>query len=175
MLDMTDKARIFATAAHAAVGQKRKHTGEDYIVHPTAVATTVGNFFSHRTSLFRDRHIAAAFLHDVVEDTHITLDQIKDLFGREVHDIVEALTDVPFVEGGPNRKARKAMDRDRLAQADAGTQTIKVADLIDTTKTIVEFDPKFAVVYLAEKALLLDVLTKADPALLAQARGQIDG
>jgi len=167
---MTDKARVFATAAHMAVGQKRKHTGEDYIVHPVAVAETVlGTRYSD------DTYIAAAFLHDVVEDTHVTLEQIKDQFGQAVHDVVQALTDVPFIENGANRKARKAIDRDRLAKADAGTQTIKVADLIDNTKTIVEFDPNFAVVYLAEKALLLNVLTKADPTLLSIAREQVYG
>ena len=61
-----------------------------------------------------------------------------------------------------------------MSKADAGTQTIKVADLIDNTKTIVEYDPKFAPVYLAEKALLLDVLTKADQALLEKAREQVN-
>ncbi len=94
------------------------------------------------------------------------------MFGKRVRDIVEALTDVPTVEGGPNRKARKAMDRARIALADADVHTIKAADLIDNTSSIVEFDPKFAKVYLAEKALLLEVLTKADPKLLARAKGE---
>ena len=169
MSSMTDKARIFATAAHMAVGQKRKHTGEDYIVHPIEVADIVSK------AGLDDEYISAAFLHDVVEDTHITLNQIKEVFGQKVHDIVEALTDEPFIENGANRKARKAIDRERLSKADAGTQTIKVADLIDNTKTIVGYDPKFAPVYLAEKALLLDVLTKADNQLLEKAREQVNG
>ena len=168
MSDLVTQARIFATAAHAAVGQKRKHTGEDYIVHPTAVAMTL-------PVTIGDEYIAAAFLHDVVEDTFVTHIQIKDMFGEKVCKIVKALTDEPFIENGANRKARKAIDRERLSKADAGTQTIKVADLIDNTKSIVEFDPKFAPVYLAEKALLLDVLTKADSNLLSIAKEQIDG
>jgi len=51
-----------------------------------------------------------------------------------------------------------------------GVQTIKVADLISNTGSIVEHDPKFAVTYLEEKRLLLDVLTNADPRLLSIAR-----
>ena len=167
MSDLVTQARIFATAAHAAVGQKRKHTGEDYIVHPTAVAMTL-------PANIGDEYIAAAFLHDVVEDTFVTHIQIKDMFGEKVCKIVKALTDEPFIENGANRKARKAIDRERLSKADAGTQTIKVADLIDNTKSIVEFDPKFAPVYLAEKALLLDVLTNADSTLLSIAKEQVD-
>ena len=52
-------------------------------------------------------------------------------------------------------------------------QTIKVADLISNTSSIVRHDPKFAVVYLDEARQLLDVLTRADPRLLAMAREQI--
>ena len=50
-----------------------------------------------------------------------------------------------------------------------------MADLIDNTKTILEFDPKFAPVYLAEKTLLLEVLTKADAGLIKKAKEQING
>ena len=96
-MSLIEKANIFAKAAHLAVGQKRKHTGEDYIVHPTAVALTVKNVG------LADEYIAAAFLHDVVEDTHITLSQIKESFGEKVHDIVRALTDEPFIENGAYR------------------------------------------------------------------------
>jgi (p)ppGpp synthase/HD superfamily hydrolase len=116
MSDLVTQARIFATAAHAAVGQKRKHTGEDYIVHPTAVAMTL-------PVTIGDEYIAAAFLHDVVEDTFVTHIQIKDMFGEKVCKIVKALTDEPFIENGANRKARKAIDRERLSKADAGTQS----------------------------------------------------
>jgi hypothetical protein len=52
-------------------------------------------------------------------------------------------------------------------------QTVKVADMIDNTSTIVEYDPKFAKVYLKEKRLLLKELTSADPILLEQAQSQI--
>jgi hypothetical protein len=86
---------------------------------------------------------------------------------------VALLTDTPTREGGPNRARRKEMDRQRLSQAPGWVQTVKVADMIDNTSTIVEYDPKFAKVYLEEKRLLLKELTSADPILLEQAQSQI--
>jgi guanosine-3',5'-bis(diphosphate) 3'-pyrophosphohydrolase len=71
-----------------------------------------------------------------------------------------------------NRAERKAASRARLAAAPGWVQTIKCADLISNTSSIVKHDPKFAVTYLEEKRLLLDVLTKADPRLVAIARQQ---
>jgi hypothetical protein len=54
----------------------------------------------------------------------------------------------------------------------AWIQTIKCADLISNTSSIVKHDPKFAVTYLEEKRLLLDAMTKADPRLWQLARSQ---
>ena len=71
-----------------------------------------------------------------------------------------------------NRAERKAASRARLAAAPPWIQTIKVADMISNTSSIVMHDPKFAVTYLEEKRLLLDVLDQASPHLLRIARGQ---
>jgi len=95
------------------------------------------------------------------------------VFGAKVEQGVALLTDMPTVEGGPNRKKRKELDRLRLSQAPAWVQTIKVADMIDNTSTIVEYDPKFAKVYLEEKRLMVQGLTQADPILLERAQQQI--
>lgn len=159
-------ARVFATAAHAAVGQLRKYTFEPYIVHPAEVASMV---MAHGGT---DAMVAAAWLHDVVEDTGVTIELIRAEFGSEVSDLVGWLTDVSRPDHG-NRAARKAVDRAHTAAAPAEAQTIKCCDLISNTRSIVEHDPKFAETYLAEKRLLLEVMTKADPRLLALAREQI--
>jgi len=116
--------------------------------------------------------VAAALLHDVLEDTEVTVDVLEELFGSEVADLVLWLTDISKPEDG-NRSTRKALDRQHSAAAPAAAQTIKVADLISNTRTIVEFDPGFARTYLEEKRLLLEVLTRANPALLDQAKNQI--
>jgi len=150
MTDLVQKALQFATDAHK--DQMRKYTHEPYIVHPKAVADMVAD-----TDATQEQ-VAAALLHDVVEDTQFTLEDIKLEFGDTVADLVFWLTDVDHSHG--NRKQRKQKDRDRLSQAPAQAQIIKVADFIDNTKSIVEHDPKFAKLYLQEKMDMLAVLTK---------------
>jgi len=166
MTELVERARMFATAAHAAVGQLRKYTFEPYIVHPAEVAGIVAEAGG------TPEMIAAAWLHDTVEDTGVTSELIRAEFGDEVAMLVGWLTDVSRPDHG-NRAARKAVDRAHTAAAPAEAQTIKLADLICNTKSIVAHDPKFAETYLAEKRALLEVMTKGDPALRARARRQI--
>jgi (p)ppGpp synthase/HD superfamily hydrolase len=152
-LNLIERARVFATAAHAAVGQLRKYTNEPYIVHPTEVAAIVSSV-EHTPEM-----VAAAFLHDVLEDTKVTTAELRSEFGDEVTALVLWLTSLD-VEG--NRAYRKALDCEFLAAAPAEAQTVKLADLISNTSTIVQFDEKFAKVYLKEKLDLLAVLTKGN-------------
>jgi (p)ppGpp synthase/HD superfamily hydrolase len=108
----------------------------------------------------------------VVEDTGVSIEVIRAEFGSKVSDLVGWLTDVSRPEQG-NRATRKAIDRAHTAAAPAEAQTIKLCDLISNTRSIVEHDAEFARVYLAEKRLLLEVMTKADPELMQRAREQI--
>jgi hypothetical protein len=82
-------------------------------------------------------------------------------FGADIAALVGWLTDVSKPEDG-NRAHRKAMDREHTAAAPAEAQTIKLADLISNSKSIMEHDPAFAKTYLEEKRLLLAVMTKGD-------------
>lgn len=157
---MIDQAIAFAAIAHA--GQKRKYTGDPYIVHPLEVMSIVRSVEPDREDM-----AVAAVLHDVVEDTAVSLREIERRFGADIGFMVKELTDVP-VEG--NRAARKAADRARLAAAPYEVQTVKVADLISNSRTIVPFDPHFAKSYLREKRLLLDVMTDAHAHLIWQAQ-----
>lgn len=166
MTPLSERARVFATAAHAAVGQLRKYTFEPYIVHPTEVAEIVESIGG------TEDMIAAAFLHDVVEDTGVTQDVIQREFGQSVANLVYWLTDVSRPEHG-NRAKRKALDRAHIAQAPAEAQTIKLADLASNTKSIMAHDPEFAKTYLEEKRLLLEVLTKGNPKLMMVVKGQV--
>lgn len=166
-MNKVERARIFATAAHAAVDQRRKYTNEPYIVHPTEVAAIVAGVPGATPEM-----IAAAWLHDVVEDTQVTEQVIREEFGDAVADIVMWLTDVSRPEDG-NRARRKAIDRAHTAQAPAEAQTVKLADLISNTKTITAYDPEFARVYLEEKRQLLEVLTRGDAGLRAVAMSTV--
>lgn len=151
-------AAIFAADAHSRVKQVRKYTGDPYIEHPRAVAALV------RSVPHDEAMLAAAWLHDTVEDTGVSLADIIHEFGPDVGSLVEQLTDVSKPSDG-NRKLRKALDREHTAKATPRAKTIKLADLIDNSKNIVERDPKFAVMYLEEKRLLLPFLKSGDPTL----------
>ena len=151
---LIERARVFATAAHAAVRQVRKYTGEPYIVHPTHVASIVAEHGGNAVM------IAAAYLHDVVEDTGVEIDVIRREFGDAVADLVAALTDVSRPSDG-NRAVRKALDRAHIAAASTEAQTIKCADLISNADSIVQHDVAFAGVYLEEMAATVDVMTRA--------------
>ncbi len=166
-MSLVRDAQIFAGAAHRAVKQLRKYTHEPYIVHPAEVASIVAQVPGATEEM-----IAAAWLHDVVEDTGITNDEIHLYFGADVAKLVFWLTDASKPEDG-NRAVRKAIDREHMFRAPAEAQTIKLADLISNTKSIVEYDPEFAKIYLKEKKMLLDVMTKGNAALMAEARKHI--
>jgi (p)ppGpp synthase/HD superfamily hydrolase len=157
------RADAFASAAHAAVKQVRKYTGEPYINHPREVAAVLREYGASYD------WIAAALLHDVVEDVgeHM-LPVIRAEFGDIIADLVDELSDKSRPEDG-NREKRKAIDRANLAKASPAAQTIKLADLINNTSSIVKHDKEFARVYLKEKRLLLEVLTRGLPQLYQRA------
>lgn len=156
-------AARFAHDAHAKVGQLRKYTNDPYIIHPVAVARLVMTVTDDVPT------IAAALLHDTDEDTEATLADIQALFGDDIASMVENLTDVSR-PGDGNRATRKEIDRQHIASADPRAKTVKLADLIHNTASIVEHDLDFARIYLAEKALLLEVLTEGHPTLYALAQ-----
>ena len=164
---LVEKARAFATAAHYAVGQTRKYTGEPYINHPSRVASTVSTVTDDQAM------IAAAWLHDVVEDTQVPLSVVRSLFGDDVANLVDHLTDVSTPADG-NRAARKEIDYRHTERASARAQTIKLADLIDNTQSITLHDPEFAKLYLVEKErLLLGALIHGNPELWDRAYAQV--
>tara|TARA_A100001388_G_scaffold190124_1_gene143038 strand:+ start:1638 stop:2147 length:510 start_codon:yes stop_codon:yes gene_type:complete len=158
---LINKAKMLAGKAHE--GQMRKYSGTPYIVHPIEVATIVQSV-DHT-----DEMIAAALLHDVVEDTEYTVADISKEVSPKVAELVEGLTDVSKPEDG-NRKTRKAMDKDHLAKQSAEVQTIKLADVISNSQDIKANDPSFAKVYIEEMKALLEVLDKGDKTLYAKAK-----
>lgn len=162
------RAMVFARRVHAP--QQRKYTGNPYSDHLAEVAGIAMTVGWHHPEVHPDIFMAVCWLHDTREYQYVTAGELTDLFGTQVEYGVTLLSDL---EQG-NRAARKAAQRDRLAAAPGWIQTIKCADLISNTSSIVMHDPKFAVTYLEEKRLLLDVLTKADPRLRQLARMQAE-
>jgi len=150
---MSNQALHFAVIAHDAVGQRRKYTDVPYIVHPIRVANIVHEFRGTKDM------IAAAYLHDTVEDTNVTMEDIQSNFGPDIAVIVEGLTDVSIPSDG-NRELRKAIDRQHSADASYEAQFVKCADIIDNSSDISNMDPSFWKVYQREMKLLLDVMDK---------------
>lgn len=160
--ELVDKALAYATEKHE--GQVRKYTGEAYINHPIAVCEIVKS----AQGGYNRYMLAAALLHDVVEDTDTTIQDIRAEFGDIVAIFVDGLTDVSKPEDG-NRAIRKEIDRQHLKDALPPIHTIKLADLINNSESIIRYGKGFAHVYIAEKKLLLDVLIYGDKGLYDKA------
>lgn len=161
MSNLEKRARLWEIKWHG--DQKRRYTNEPYWRHPEAVAAIVKSV-PHTEAM-----VAAAYLHDVIEDTPCTERELRAEFGDPVADLVMWLTDVSRPSDG-NREARKAIDREHIAAAPREAKTIKLADLIDNSHSITKYDRDFARVYLREKRLLLDeALREGDPELWSKA------
>ena len=157
-MDLVERAREYAINAHKRIDHRRKYTQHPYSVHLAAVAKLV-------SSVSDDPEIiAAAWLHDVVEDTSATLYDIEVEFGKGVAALVEDLTDVSKPSDG-NRAIRKAIDRQHLANASPKAKTVKLADLTDNCQDICKNDKRFAKVFLEEMDPLLNVLQEGDTVL----------
>lgn len=157
-MSLAYKAMVFAREVHK--DQVRKYTGNAYTDHLGEVAGIVASV-KHTEEM-----IAVAWLHDCVEDQGVGIATLVSEFGMEVAKGVLLLSDL---EQG-NRATRKALSRERLSKAPGWVQTIKYADLISNTSSIVKHDVRFAQVYLEEKRLLLEVMDKGDTLLYSLAK-----
>ena len=156
-------AETWGVDKHRSINHLRPQSDEPYEVHLGEVVELIKSVPHTR------RMVAGAWLHDVIDDIPgVTRADVAGEFDDSVASLVDALSD--HEQGIGNRATRKAAERARIAAADWETQTVRVADIISNVRTIAQRNPKFARVYVPEKAALLDVLTKADPTLLAKAR-----
>jgi (p)ppGpp synthase/HD superfamily hydrolase len=161
------EAMKFAREIHK--DQRRKYTGNPYVDHLAEVAGIAMSVGWREPAVHPDVFMAVCWLHDSIEDQNVPMADLCARFGGDVAKGVMLLSDLE--EG--NRATRKSASRERLAAAPGWVQTIKCADLLSNTSSIVQHDPKFAVTYLGEKRLLLNVLTQAEPRLLQLAREQV--
>lgn len=158
------KADIFAMAAHAAVGQMRNYSEDTpYIVHPREVAQILASFGA------RPVVQVGGLLHDVVEDTKVSLDLIRAEFGEEACDLVRMVTNVAKPEDG-NRAARALINLKHKANASPEGQDIVMADVISNLKDLALLKPSFAKVYVPEKHAVVEALGQGNPKLRERAR-----
>lgn len=117
-----EKARV----AHA--GQVRNGSGGmPYVEHPVAVAALL------KEHGYREEAIAAALLHDVIEDSDASLEELREEFGETVAGLVGALTDDETIE---SYRERKAEHRERVAAADGEALAIYAADKLTNASTL---------------------------------------
>jgi guanosine-3',5'-bis(diphosphate) 3'-pyrophosphohydrolase len=165
-MDVSRAAAEFAAASHD--GQRRKYSDEPYIRHPARVADRVAG------TGVDPEVVAAAWLHDVVEDCDVAVAELAARFGERVARLVEHLSEPPKWPGGPSRAERKAAYRRRLLVLQGrdaiDVHTIKAADCLDNIPSIRDNAPGFWKVYGREIVLLSNVLTLASPDLLAELR-----
>ena len=158
------RAKDYATEAHG--DQITKYGNEPYINHSAAVVEILSIVTNSRTML------AAGWLHDVVEDTDKTLDDIYQRFGYQVASLVSEVTNASMGMKC-SRALRKSIDRGHLSKASHKGKTLKLADVIVNTMDIVAKDPKFATIYLSEKWDLLGALAGGNTALYLLAEATI--
>lgn len=137
---LIEHAKIWGAMKHK--GQVRKYTGEPYFTHCEAVAELVRAFYEDVLKVpAPEEAIAAALLHDVVEDTDATFEMVQDICGEEATRLVYYLTKPISIAG--NRAQKKALYNNKLALAPETARIIKFFDMYHNHASIEEYEPKF--------------------------------
>ena len=128
--ELFDRAVIFAVKAHA--GTERRGKGFPYIIHPMEAAEIVSTITADQELL------AAAVLHDVVEDTDITVDALRAEFGDRVADLVAAESDTLHdgVSEAESWYERKQEGIDRLRSASRDAKIVALGDKLSNMRAI---------------------------------------
>lgn len=127
---LLDRAIVFAVSAHA--GTERRGKGFPYIVHPLEAVEIVATMTRDQTLL------AAAALHDTVEDTAVTVEQLRAEFGDRIASLVATETDTP-IEGQSEEitwRTRKQAAIDRLASATREAKMVALGDKLSNMRAI---------------------------------------
>jgi (p)ppGpp synthase/HD superfamily hydrolase len=154
-IDLVNKAQEFATLKHK--GQTRKFGGE-YIQHPAGVADLVRHFDG------TDEMIAAAWLHDVVEDAGVTYEEIEKEFGGEVANLVDLLTTPSVI----TKDQKNEYLSDKMISMSTKALTIKLCDRLDNVSDFKTASPKFINSYAPATKYILDALENSGRSLTTE-------
>ncbi|MFZ4121999.1 MAG: RelA/SpoT family protein [Caulobacterales bacterium] len=131
---LINRAYVFATVMH---GNQKRHSGDPYFAHPIEVAGILTEYKLDTAA------IVAGLLHDTIEDTDATRQQIADLFGEPIADLVEGVTKLSRLEAQDKSTTEAAnLQKFILAMSkDVRVLLVKLADRLHNMRTI-EFHPK---------------------------------
>lgn len=152
MSDLIAKAHLYCVAKHAF--QKRKYSGDPYYIHPIRVAGMLlalppEKEWNKDKSLYRieniESTIVTALLHDVIEDTPTSSEEIQSIFGTYIADGVRYLTNTSKIDApNANRATRKELDRQKIQTKSAWIRLIKYCDrydnLLDTLNYVMDWN-----------------------------------
>ena len=161
--DLIVSAGCFMMCAHRSVNHVCRGSGKPYEYHPIEVMALTGEVTGSYMLMI------AALLHDVVEDTPVTIETINEVWGEDIGFLIHWLTDVSRPEDG-NRALRKSLDREHFLKcmdhphflkASHDTLMVKLADIISNALRISEYEPSFLPQYLLEMGQLLESIDKS--------------
>ena len=135
-LEVIDKAYEFAKEAH---GDQKRRSGEPYIIHPLHTALILADLELDKES------IMAALLHDVMEDTKITRDDMVSAFGEEVTDLVDGVTKLTKLDYDVDKVEKQAENLRKMFLAmakDIRVILIKLADRLHNMRTLMYMSPE---------------------------------
>ncbi|MDI6600739.1 MAG: bifunctional (p)ppGpp synthetase/guanosine-3',5'-bis(diphosphate) 3'-pyrophosphohydrolase [Thermoanaerobacteraceae bacterium] len=136
-IELIDKAYSYAMEKHA---MQKRFSGEPYIVHPTAVAEILADLQMDTPT------ICAGLLHDVIEDTEVTYEKIKNDFGKEIADLVDGVTKLGKIDSGS-----KVDDQDRKDNKDSSSKVEEQAENMRKMLLAMSKDIRVILIKLADR------------------------
>jgi hypothetical protein len=163
--ELIKTAKLFANIGHQRITLKRNPELQSCELHLRAVAQIV-------SSVTQDEDvIAAAWLHDVVEDTAVTIGDVERKFGTTVGKLVGELT---MLRRPENEANHIVFAKKHFARISGAAKTIKLADVIDTCRDLHKNAPASLPAYVAEASELLQVLEGGDTRLLEMLKQELE-
>ena len=148
------RAAFVAKIAHDK--QRRKYNGRPYVTHPGRVASVLSVHPEADEDL-----ICVGWLHDVLEDTWVSVELLEMMFGKRVAELVVEVTN-PSKGMDASRKTRKSVDLDHLAKASKQAKLLKLIDRLDNLEELRGAPGDFKKLYSKESLTLAEVIGDAD-------------